>query len=129
MAAVLSAGVIVAASGIQPRKNEPQFQTSDRCLACHNSLVNVAGQDVSIGFHWRASIMANSSRDPYWQASARREVIDHPEAQAEIEDECSVCHMPITRYESPRSKKQALSSALEHGARGSDDAVIDRVKG
>jgi hypothetical protein len=27
-------------------------------------------------------------------------VIDHPEAQAEIEDECSVCHMPITRYES-----------------------------
>jgi hypothetical protein len=100
MAAVLSAGVIVAASGIQPRKNEPQFQTSDRCLACHNSLVNEAGQDVSVGFHWRASIMANSSRDPYWQASARREVIDHPEAQAEIEDECSVCHMPITRYES-----------------------------
>jgi hypothetical protein len=100
MAAVLSAGVIVAASGIQPRKNEPQFRTSDRCLACHNSLVNEAGQDVSVGFHWRASIMANSSRDPYWQASARREVIDHPEAQAEIEDECSVCHMPITRYES-----------------------------
>lgn len=43
--------------------------------------------------------MANSSRDPYWQASARREVIDHPEAQADIQDECSVCHMPITRYE------------------------------
>jgi mono/diheme cytochrome c family protein len=61
--------------------------------------VNAAGQDVSIGFHWRASIMANSSRDPYWQASARREVIDHPEAQAEIQDECSVCHMPITRFE------------------------------
>jgi hypothetical protein len=100
MAAVLSAGVIVAANGIQPRKSEAQFQTSDRCLACHNSLVNEVGQDVSIGFHWRASIMANSSRDPYWQASARREVIDHPEAQAEIEDECSVCHMPITRYES-----------------------------
>ena len=44
--------------------------------------------------------MANSSRDPYWQASARREVLEHPEAQADIEDECSVCHMPITRYES-----------------------------
>jgi hypothetical protein len=26
--------------------------------------------------------------------------MDHPEAQADIEDECSVCHMPITRYES-----------------------------
>ena len=26
---------------------------------------------------WRSSIMANSSRDPYWQASVRRETIDH----------------------------------------------------
>jgi hypothetical protein len=99
MAALLSSGIVFAASGIQPKKNEPQFRTSDRCLACHNSLVNASGEDVSIGFHWRASIMANSSHDPYWQASARREVIDHPEAQPEIEDECSVCHMPITRYE------------------------------
>jgi hypothetical protein len=97
--AILATGIVFAASSIQPKKTEPQFQTSDRCLACHNSLVNAAGQDVSIGFHWRASIMANSSRDPYWQASARREVIDHPEAQADIQDECSVCHMPITRYE------------------------------
>jgi hypothetical protein len=97
--ALLATGTVLAASSIQPKKKEPQFQTSDRCLACHNSLVNAAGQDVSIGFHWRASIMANSSRDPYWQASARREVIDHPEAQADIQDECAVCHMPITRYE------------------------------
>ena len=82
IAALLSTGIVFAASGIQPKKNEPQFQTSDRCLACHNSLVNASGEDVSIGFHWRASIMANSSHDPYWQASARREVIDHPEAQA-----------------------------------------------
>lgn len=97
--ALLTTGALFAASNIQPKRNEPQFQTSDRCLACHNSLVDEAGQDVSIGFHWRASIMANSSRDPYWQASARRETIDHPEAQADIQDECSVCHMPITRYE------------------------------
>jgi len=78
---------------------EPKFQTSDRCLACHNGLTTSTGEDVSIGFAWRASIMANSSRDPYWQASVRRESIDHPEVKATIEDECSVCHMPITRYE------------------------------
>ena len=77
----------------------PKFQTSDRCIACHNGLTTPSGEDVSIGFEWRASIMANSSRDPYWQASVRRESIDHPESQAAIEDECSVCHMPITRYE------------------------------
>jgi hypothetical protein len=78
---------------------EPAFQTSDRCIACHNGLSTSSGQDVSIGFAWRASIMANSSRDPYWQASVRRESIDHPESQAAIEDECSVCHMPISRFE------------------------------
>jgi hypothetical protein len=75
------------------------FQTSDRCLACHNGLTTSTGQDVSIGFAWRSSIMANSSRDPYWQASVRRESMDHPGSQAAIEDECSVCHMPITRFE------------------------------
>ena len=31
---------------------------------------------------WRASMMANSSRDPYWQAAVRRETIDHPSAAA-----------------------------------------------
>jgi hypothetical protein len=76
-----------------------RFQTSDRCFACHTGLLTKEGRDVSIGFDWRASIMANSSRDPYWQASVRRELIDHPESQAAIEDECSVCHMPVTRYE------------------------------
>jgi cytochrome c551/c552 len=55
-----------------------------------------SGEDISIGFQWRASIMANSARDPYWQGSVRRESLDHPESQANIEDECSICHMPIT---------------------------------
>ena len=76
----------------------PQFHTSDRCLACHNGLTTSDGRDVSIGFEWRASIMANSSRDPYWQASVRRESMDHPEAAAEIEDTCATCHMPVARY-------------------------------
>jgi len=43
--------------------------------------------------------MANSARDPYWQASVRREDIDHPEARAEIEDGCADCHMPMARYQ------------------------------
>ena len=73
------------------------FETSDNCLACHNSLTAPSGEDVSIGSAWRGSMMANSSRDPYWQASVRRETIDHPTKQAEIEDECSTCHMPMAR--------------------------------
>lgn len=82
----------------KPKKIAPQFQTSDRCIACHNGLTSGSGEDVSIGFLWRASMMANSSRDPYWQASTRREITEHPDSKAEIEDECSVCHMPIPRY-------------------------------
>ena len=73
------------------------FRTSDRCVACHNGLKTSSGDDVSIGFEWRASIMANSSRDPYWQGSVRREAMDHPESKQAIEDECSICHMPAVR--------------------------------
>ena len=72
-----------------------EFHTSDRCVACHNGLKTSSGEDISIGFQWRASIMANSARDPYWQGSVRRESIDHPESKSAVEDECSSCHMPM----------------------------------
>jgi hypothetical protein len=75
------------------------FQTADGCMACHNGLSTSLGEDVSIGSAWRASMMANSARDPYWQASVRREVLEHPERAQQIEDECSTCHMPMMRYD------------------------------
>jgi len=94
----------VGQSGEPPaKKQKPLFQTSDRCFACHNGLATPSGEDISIGFAWRASIMANSARDPYWQAGVRREVTDHPESRAAIEDECSICHMPMARFESKAS--------------------------
>ncbi len=74
------------------------FHTSDQCIACHSGMVSSTGQDISIGYTWRASMMANSARDPYWQAAVRREVMDHPGAQAAIEDTCSICHMPMARF-------------------------------
>lgn len=75
-----------------------EFRTSDRCEACHNGLKTKSGEDISIGFEWRASVMANAGRDPYWQGSVRRETIDHPESSAEIQDECSTCHMPVSHF-------------------------------
>lgn len=71
------------------------FQTSAQCIACHSDLRSASGEDVSIGTIWRASMMANAARDPYWHAGVRREVMDHPGAQAAIEDKCSTCHMPM----------------------------------
>ena len=73
------------------------FKTGGSCMPCHNGLTTPSGEDVSIGIDWRASMMANSARDPYWQAGVRREIADHPSLAAEIEDECSTCHMPMSR--------------------------------
>ena len=78
-----------------PADAEDLFRTSDRCIACHKDVATPEGTDVSIGFDWRASMMANAARDPYFQAAVRREIMDHPEAAAEIEGECSRCHMPM----------------------------------
>src|SRR5262245_18118805 len=82
------------------------FQTSDRCFACHNTLSTSGGEDISIGFAWRPTMMANSARDPYWQAGVRRETIDHAESKSVIEDECSKCHMPMARYQSKFEGKE-----------------------
>lgn len=74
------------------------FVTSDRCISCHNGLISPRGEDISIGGDWRSSMMANSARDPYWQAAVRRETMVHPTATAAIQHECSACHMPMARY-------------------------------
>src|SRR5690348_11750933 len=99
LAALLPSTALIISCQAQQNELKPAFHTSDRCVACHNGLKTPSGADVSIGLDWRASIMANSSRDPYWHASVRRESMDHPESQSAIEDECSTCHMPMSHYE------------------------------
>src|SRR5687768_14881716 len=64
------------------------FATSDDCVACHNGLRTSDNENVSIGTMWRSTMMANSARDPYFQAGVRREIMDHPSLSAEIQDEC-----------------------------------------
>lgn len=73
------------------------FITAEQCLVCHNNVSDAEGNDISIGHSWRATMMALSAKDPYWMAGVRRESIDHPTAIEEIEDTCSVCHMPMAR--------------------------------
>jgi hypothetical protein len=96
------------------------FLTADRCMSCHNSLTAPSGADASIGFDWRGSIMANSSRDPYWQASIRREVLEHPTASAEIQDECTTCHMPMQRFAARAAGGRGLAFDRFPTKRGSD---------
>jgi hypothetical protein len=81
-------------------------------------MVDEAGADVSIDTFWRASMMANSARDPYWLASVRGETLSHPEYQAVIEDKCAACHMPM-----------AHSTAAAEGGTGVvlDDGFSDQA--
>jgi hypothetical protein len=124
------AGLVIAVptlmSGAQHPALQRKFQTSDRCLACHNGITTSSGEDVSIGIDWRSGMMANSSRDPYWQASVRRETIDHPESRANIEDVCSTCHMPMSHYEAKwQNRKAEVFSFLSFDADPQKSASAD----
>jgi hypothetical protein len=104
---LLIAGTAAADQSSMPAGTiRPLFEPADRCMACHNGLTTSAGKDVSIGIAWRPSMMANAARDPYWQAAVRREVLDHPTAQAEIENECSTCHMPMASFEAKAANRK-----------------------
>ena len=96
---IVAAAVAASAIGAPRNPHTEVFATSDQCLACHNGLRTPSGEDVSIGASWRASMMANSSRDPYWQAAVRREILDHAPVADAIQDECATCHMPMSRTE------------------------------
>ena len=96
----ISTGAIVAAQAPN------LFITADRCMACHNGLIAPDGRDASIGIGWRSSMMANSARDPYWQAAIRREALVHPMASAVIQNECGACHMPMHRFQANAEGRQ-----------------------
>jgi len=101
------------------------FDTAHNCMACHNSLTTSSGEDISIGTAWRATMMANSARDPYWHAAVRREIIDHPTAAADIEDECSICHMPMARTTSMAlGRKGEIFAHLPVGMAATPQAVL-----
>jgi hypothetical protein len=122
--ALVACRILLGGGPSSDQSLKTEFRTSDRCVPCHNELKTSSGEDISIGFQWRASIMANSSRDPYWQGSVRRESIDHPESKADIEDECSICHMPITHLSAKsEGKKAKIFSHLPLSKRDDDVAA------
>ena len=124
---VASALLSLAVPAMYARRNPHTdiFATSDQCMACHNGLRTPSGEDVSIGSGWRASMMANSSRDPYWQAGVRREVTDHPREAAAIEDECATCHMPMARTEA--RFKGTAGKVFEHLPVKDEGDRVDRL--
>ena len=121
----VAAAFAVSAIGAQRNPHTEIFATSDQCLACHNGLRTPSGEDVSIGASWRASMMANSARDPYWQAAVRREVLDHSVAADAIQDECATCHMPMSRTEARMNG--AEGAVFDHLPARERDGRADRL--
>jgi hypothetical protein len=80
-----------------PVERGDYFATSGVCSACHKNMLDGDGNDVSLDTFWQGTMMANSSRDPYWQASVRGEVISHPDYDEVIQDKCTTCHTPMAR--------------------------------
>ena len=71
---------------------------SGLCAVCHDDLVDASGNDVSIGEHWRSTMMANAARDPYWRAAVRNETLAHPALESVIEAKCATCHTPLAWF-------------------------------
>lgn len=130
-AAMVWATTFVVSSEKTPAQANPHvtpsglFVAADTCRACHNNLVTPSGEDVSIFTDWRGSMMANSARDPYWMAAVRRELMDFPAAAADIENECSICHMPMTTFpERAAGRKGRIFDHLPLGRADDPDAAL-----
>lgn len=66
------------------------FSASEDCAFCHTSssraLIDSQGNDLSIYHDWGSTMMANSFRDPVFQAKLESEQRRNPHLSAAIED-------------------------------------------
>lgn len=81
-----------------PVYNSSMFTTSGSCATCHTgsgAVLTQNGVDISPPTHWRSTMMANSSKDPLWQAVVSEETHRFPAMKDEIESICTKCHAPM----------------------------------
>jgi cytochrome c553 len=75
------------------------FSGSGNCASCHNELTDANGEDVSIESDWSTSMMANSTRDPFWRAKVASEIKRNPQFKEVLDNKCSTCHAPMANVE------------------------------
>lgn len=74
------------------------FAGSGECLLCHNSMTNAQGDSIGILNDWRSTMMANSSKDPFWRAKVSHETQVNPAHAEALEDVCTRCHAPAGHF-------------------------------
>lgn len=104
---ILGLGYVSSETMLSPRDPVPISQKvahSNHCSGCHGfdptgaSMVDKAGNDVSIFDDWQTSMMGLSSHDPFWRATVQHEIHAFPGHQAEIEASCLRCHAPLGSF-------------------------------
>ncbi len=81
------------------------FSGSSNCAMCHDNLTDNQGNDVGIIKDWSATMMANSTRDPFWKAKVRTELNRNPHLADVINDKCSRCHAPMANFEAKKNNE------------------------
>lgn len=98
---------------------EGRFATSLVCAMCHSSsegataLKDAKGRPVAPFDLWRASMMANASRDPIWRAAVAAEMAATPSRAADIQKDCLRCHAPMGTLEAERAGGSPTLALLE----------------
>ena len=110
-----------------PLDTNDHFMASGNCDGCHgfdetgHASVDEQGNDISPVTTWRASMMANSGRDPFFRAKMSHESLVNPQHQQGLEDKCTSCHAPLGRYSYHAYGTGPYGLAdLEHDAMGQD---------
>lgn len=99
------------------------------CAMCHLALTDQTGTNVSMIPDWRATLMANASKDPAWQAKVSSEAVRLPAIQDVIEKKCAICHMPMatTQAVTDGQPVQALGEGFLNPAHPLHAAGMDGV--
>ena len=101
------------------------FSGSGNCATCHDGLTDTSGENVSIVRDWETSMMANSTKDPFWRAKVATELERNPHLSSVINDKCSKCHAPMANVEITRVQGGELSLFGPGGILEPDHALYD----
>ncbi len=120
-------------------ESKPKFLESAECARCHSSSPNATAmrdqnnQTVAPVDLWKTSMMANSSRDPFWRAVVSAEIFATPSEQAHIEELCTRCHAPMAAPATVSQKGESLTylkrknNRAELGADGVSCTVCHQI--
>jgi nitrate/TMAO reductase-like tetraheme cytochrome c subunit len=112
-----------------PKGFNSLFAGSGECIQCHGydtaqiASVNLLGEDINLVDDWRASMMANSAKDPFWRAKVSHEVLLYPQHQEIIENKCTSCHAPLGHFAAMHDGQQYYSMAEMLGDSIAQDGV------